>query len=238
MIHIAICDDSIVDRKILERILIAMFKVHNLEILAEHFSSGEEFLARHQPGKYAILFLDIIMGDLNGIETGKRIRKIDTELEIIYCSSSMDFTLASYEVFAFGYLVKPFDATKISALIDYFLQKKPVYQTRYIKVRSNYKEYMIHYKDILYVESEDKRVLFHTTNQGIIPIYEKLSEIQEQLKDVRFLRCHQSYLVNMDHIVEAAATDFVLMNNELVPIRKRERKQLLDTYKEYQTGGN
>ncbi len=238
MIHIAICDDSIVDRKILERILIAMFKVHNLEILVDQFSSGEEFLAQHQPGKYAILFLDIIMGDLNGIETGKRIRKIDTELEIIYCSSSMDFTLASYEVFAFGYLVKPFDATKISALIDYFLQKKPAYQTRYIKVRSNYKEYVIHYKDILYVESEDKRVLFHTTNQGIIPIYEKLSEIQEQLKDVRFLRCHQSYLVNMDHIVKATATDFVLMNNELVPIRKRERKQLLDAYKEYQAGGN
>ena len=93
---------------------------------------------------------------------------------------------------------------------------------------------MIHYKDILYVESSDKRVLFHTVNQGIIPLYEKLSEIQEQLKDARFLRCHQSYLVNMEHIVKATATDFVLMNNELVPIRKRERKQLLDTYKEYQ----
>lgn len=84
------------------------FRVHNLEITVDHFSSGEEFLTQHQPGKYAILFLDIMMGELNGIETGKRIRKIDTELEIIYCSSSMDFTLASYEVFAFGYLVKPF----------------------------------------------------------------------------------------------------------------------------------
>lgn len=235
MIHIAICDDSIVDRKILERILVAIFKVHNLEIVVDQFDCGEEFLEQHEPGKYALLFLDILMGDLNGIETGKMIRRVDTELEIIYCSSSMDFTLASYEVFAFGYLLKPFSVTKISALVDYFLQKKPVYQTRFIKIRSNYKEYVIHYKDILYVESEDKRVLFHTINQGMIPIYEKLSSMQNQLKDSRFLRCHQSYLVNMDHIVKATATDFVLMDNELVPIRKRERKQLLDIYKKYQS---
>ena len=107
MIHIAICDDSIVDRKILERILVAMFRVHNLEITVDHFSSGEEFLTQHQPGKYAILFLDIMMGELNGIETGKRIRKIDTELEIIYCSSSMDFTLASYEAVSYTHLTLP-----------------------------------------------------------------------------------------------------------------------------------
>lgn len=233
MIRIAICDDSRIERTILAQLLESLIKERSLECSITCFDSGEELLRKYEKEQFDLLFLDIIMSNLNGIDTGREIRKQDVKVEIIYCTSSMDFTLASYEVFALGYLLKPLAVEKLSALLDYFLQKQPDFTTKFLSIRSRYTDYIIYYKDLLYAESSDKVVSFHTVNQGVIQAYEKLMNIEEQLKDNRFLRCHQSYIVNLEHVIRAEATDFLMMNGELVPIRKRERKQIIEYYKNY-----
>ena len=77
------------------------------------------------------------------------------------------------------------------------------------------------------------RSVYHMESMEDVTVYEKLGEVEEKLEDPRFMRCHQSYIVNLDYVQDVDQNDFVLPDAERVPIRKREKKKILDQYKEY-----
>ena len=92
---------------------------------------------------------------------------------------------------------------------------------------------IIPYKDIIYMESDNKVVYIHTTKQGEVKVYGKLDSFEEQIKDVRYLRCHQSYLVNLDYVAGLVDSDFIMLNDDMIPIRKTGRKLLIKKYEEF-----
>lgn len=233
MINIAICDDGEIEQKILENMLQGLFQKRNLMCSIEKFCSGEELLEKYENGRFDLIVLDIYMKQLNGIETGREIRKYDRDVDIIYCTSSADFALESYDVFAIGYLLKPFNSKKLDFLVGYFLERKPSLKKNHITVLSKYQEKILQFDQIRYVESSDKIVVYHMESMEDVTVYEKLGEVEEKLEDPRFMRCHQSYIVNLDYVQDVDQNDFVLPDAERVPIRKREKKKILDQYKEY-----
>ena len=173
------------------------------------------------------------MGEINGMEAGKKIRELDQMVEIIYCTSSKDFAIAAYEIHSLGYLLKPYESAKIGALIDYYVQRHPQENQNFIQVKSKRKSVIIPYKDIIYMESDNKVVYIHTTSQGDVKVYGKLDSFESQMKDERYLRCHQSYLVNMGFVVGLIDSDFVMINDDVIPIRKSGRKILVKKYEEF-----
>ncbi len=200
------------------------------------FDSGEALLAEYKEKKYQLIFLDIMMGEMNGIDVGKEIRQHDFDTEIIYCTSSQDFLLASYEVFAMGYVLKPYDMLQIGKLIEYFCYKHEIDATKYLTVKSNFIERKIFFREIVFVESMDKVVLFHTNTSGIIKVYDKLGHIDEELSgEDKFLRCHQSYIINLDYVARIVETEFITIMNNLIPIRRRDRKVIRERYYEYKS---
>ena len=92
---------------------------------------------------------------------------------------------------------------------------------------------MIPYKDIIYMESDNKVVYIHTTTQGAVKVYSKLDAFEEEIKDERFLRCHQSYLVNLQYVAGLINSDFIMLNDNMIPIRKSGRKLIVKKYEEY-----
>jgi DNA-binding LytR/AlgR family response regulator len=205
----------------------------SVECSIESFHNGEELLATFERKKYDLLFLDILMGELNGIDVGKRVRECDLDTEIIYCTSSKDFLMASYEVFALGYILKPFSMLQVGRLIDYFLYKNRITSTQFVAVKTGSVQRKIYFKEIIYVESMNKVVFFHTISNGEIRVYGKLNDFEKELDDRKFLRCHQSYIINMDYIARMSDNEFVTLTNSLIPIRRRERKLIRDKYYEY-----
>lgn len=233
MIEVAICEDSRMDRELLYKIISVLMSDRGLEFRIDTYESGESLVTGYSNRPYDLIFLDILMGEINGMEAGKKIRELDQMVEIIYCTSSKDFAIAAYEIHSLGYLLKPYESAKIGALIDYYVQRHPQENQNFIQVKSKRKSVIIPYKDIIYMESDNKVVYIHTTSQGDVKVYGKLDSFESQMKDERYLRCHQSYLVNMGFVAGLIDSDFVMINDDVIPIRKSGRKILIKKYEEF-----
>lgn len=211
MRKIAICDDSKLDRQLLKVVIQTYFENNEEEFKIFEYELGDNLL---DDIEVELLFLDIIM---NGMKIARKLRDIQFKAPIIFLTAHADYAVESYEVYVAGYLLKPYDTNKLTLLLDEVLQRS-VQKRIAVKVKKQHRYLEIN--DIMYVES-DKHVLnIHLKDSRVIQTTEKLSELKKTINSKRFIRCHQSYLVNMDYIKDAK-TDFILSNDIRIPIRVR-----------------
>lgn len=223
MRKIAICDDSKLDRQLLKVVIQTYFENNEEEFKIFEYELGDNLL---DDIEVELLFLDIIM---NGMKIARKLRDIQFKAPIIFLTAHADYAVESYEVYAAGYLLKPYDTNKLTLLLDEVLQRS-VQKRIAVKVKKQHRYLEIN--DIMYVES-DKHVLnIHLKDSRVIQTTEKLSELEKTINSKRFIRCHQSYLVNMDYIKDAK-TDFILSNDIRIPIRVRGRKEIIERYHKY-----
>lgn len=231
MRKIAICDDSKLDRQLLKVVIQTYFENNEEEFKIFEYESGDNLLAEIEEGhiEVELLFLDIIMNGTNGMKITRKLRDIQFKAPIIFLTAHADYAVESYEVYAAGYLLKPYDTNKLTLLLDEVLQRS-VQKRIAVKVKKQHRYLEIN--DIMYAES-DKHVLnIHLKDSRVIQTTEKLSELKKTINSKRFIRCHQSYLVNMDYIKDAK-TDFILSNDIRIPIRVRGRKEIIERYHKY-----
>ena len=223
MRKIAICDDSKLDRQLLKVVIQTYFEYNEEEFKIFEYELGDNLL---DDIEVELLFLDIIM---NGMKIARKLRDIQFKAPIIFLTAHADYAVESYEVYAAGYLLKPYDTNKLTLLLDEVLQRS-VQKRIAVKVKKQHRYLEIN--DIMYAES-DKHVLnIHLKDSRVIQTTEKLSELKKTINSKRFIRCHQSYLVNMDYIKDAK-TDFILSNDIRIPIRVRGRKEIIERYHKY-----
>ena len=223
MRKIAICDDSKLDRQLLKVVIQTYFENNEEEFKIFEYELGDNLL---DDIEVELLFLDIIM---NGMKIARKLRDIQFKAPIIFLTAHADYAVESYEVYVAGYLLKPYDTNKLTLLLDEVLQRS-VQKRIAVKVKRQHRYLEIN--DIMYVES-DKHVLnIHLKDSRVIQTTEKLSELKKTINSKRFIRCHQSYLVNMDYIKDAK-TDFILSNDIRIPIRVRGRKEIIERYHKY-----
>ena len=233
MITIGICDDNEIELMILNNFIVKYFDEKQLDYHIHSFKSGKELLSFYEKHNLDLLLLDIYMDDINGIESGKSIRSLDSKVEIIFCTASSSHALESYDMLAFGYLVKPFDANKLKQLLEKFIESRPHTEHKHLVVKSNYSDRVIDYHEIVYIESDDKVLSIYLISGETVKTYGKLNEIESQLNSTKFLRCHQSYIINMEHVKNIVEEDFLTVTDFLVPIRKRESRKIRDMYLGY-----
>ena len=122
MIKVAICEDSKMDREVLQRIVEYLMQERGLGFQIEIYEDGESLLEGYSNHPVDLIFLDVMMKELDGIEVGRKIREVDQAVEIVYCTSSKDFAIVAYEIHALGYLLKPYEPGRIGAVLDYYVQ--------------------------------------------------------------------------------------------------------------------
>lgn len=228
--NIAICDDSSLARKSLTNLLEIYFSKKSMTYRIDQYDNGIELLYEVEDGRaYDVIFLDIFMEKLLGIEVAKKLRKLKYNGEIIFLSESSDFAVESYDVKASGYILKPLDYEKLCLSIDRTIHSIDV-GTYHIRRRNSF--IIVPYDEITYVESSNSKCILHRSNNEKYVIYKKLCEIENELNDKRFLRSHQSYLVNMDYII-GVSNQFELSTGESVLIRQRNLKEIRLAYLDY-----
>ena len=219
--NIAVCDDDARDRAAICAILDRYIKQNNYICDICTFESGEELLAAFSLALYDVIFLDIYMKGISGIEAAKRIRAIDPTCAIIFITSSSDHSLESYSIRGSAYVVKPIkDEDMLSALFscrDIFSRN-----AKYIEIRVDRVDMKIPLIKIYYVESRANYLLFHT-GEGDYLTRLALDEAEKQLGGEPFYRCHKSYLVNTNHIAKLSGNDVLMKNGDAVPMRKNGR---------------
>lgn len=231
MLHLAICDDRMEDRKRLCRLLKEYGQYNNLELTVDQWSTGEDLLRAFAPGHYHLLFLDIYMKQLNGVETARTLREQDENCAIVFVTTSPEHAVDGFNVNALHYLLKPITAAQLDTVFQRLtrLQKK---EPAYITVRSQRLEVRCNVDEIVFAEIYDKLCLIHTKT-STIQTYTPLDEIERQVPCGLFLRCHRSYLVNMSYITRMEDTQFTVQDKHLIPIRKNDRQTLKQRYLDY-----
>lgn len=229
--NIAVCDDNLSDREIIRQQLNIYFSDKFIDYNIDSYENGVNLIYSIDDGEhYDIIFLDMYMDKLKGIEVAHRLRNMNYKGKIIFLTATEEFAVQSYDVEASGYLVKPHDINKISTVLDRVLSNYEDVYTYPIKKRNVIIK--VPYSDIEYIESNNSKCILHHIDGTKYTIYKKLNDIEEEINNNTYLRCHQSYLVNMNK-VESVDTDFTMKSGDIVPIRTRNFNEIRKEYCNY-----
>ncbi len=226
--HIIICDDNIGDRKSLNRSLRSFVTQNGLDAKIVSTEDGKALLSLEPESlsEIELFFLDIYMVHSNGFDVAKILRSKGVTAPIVFLTSSPDYAVQSYEVDAFSYLLKPVSQEKLKSLMERFIQN---YRPRSIFLGGR----LFVQEDIVYIESNLKNITIHFTNGTSSRVREKLDTVEQQMEGSTFLRCHQSYLVNLRHVRGVENETFLTILNQAVLIRKRDFSELRKKYYDY-----
>lgn len=223
MINIGVCDDELQHRINIKELLNKLLNTYPISYNIYEYSSGEELLNNY-PENLDILIMDIQMKLINGMETAKKIREFDENLEIIFMTSFLEFMQDGYEVKAYRYILKPITESKISknilSCINEIIKKRSNYLTINVK---NYID-RIKIDSILYIETDRPNILIYTSDK-IYSTKMSISKIEKILSEYGFFRCHNSYVVNLK-LIESMNNNTITLKNKSIPVSKYRTKAL------------
>lgn len=230
--NIAIIDDIASDAEQLKRIITSYFENRQIPTEIRYFSSAEAFFDDYRPGNFQILFLDIYMDGITGMEAARRIRNQSDDCILVFVTTSSEFAVESYDVNAAYYLLKPFQPEKLCQILDSFRLKEALH-ARYIEIISDRVPVHVPLHSILYADTFRNAVCLHT-DAGPLRSYLTFHKFEDQIRDCHnFLSCYRGCMVNMDRIQEATDDGFLLDNGETVQIRKRGSAAIRKAYLQY-----
>ncbi len=233
--NIAVVDDEAAIREQIG----GFIKKRNPDFNISDFATGEELLAADT--EFDIIFLDIQMKGMGGIEAAKTIRQSNADRVIIFITGIKEHVFEAFDVSAFHYLLKPIAEQKFMEVLGRAIEeagKRKGQKERQIFIRAKNQGYTLNLNSILYIESRGKKVEVHTTDmEDVIESYATMDELEEQLGD-GFYRCHRGYLVNMAHIARYDSDSIFLSSGEKVYLTRKKHNEFVKAYMWYlQNGG-
>lgn len=227
MLRIGICDDSadarVALRAALER---ALERRRSGEASFFEFSSGEGLLRwmEKHAGELDLVFLDIEMGELDGMETARRLREADEGLGLVFVTGYTDYVFDGYSVGALGYLMKPPKADRLDGVLDRAAEARLREGDRVFLCRSGETLYRIPKKTILYFASDRRQVTCVSTDRTCT-FYGKLDAVERDVGE-GFVRVHQRYLVRAG-AVDRLEGNQVFVGEEALPVSRACRPAAL-----------
>lgn len=233
-LYIAIVDDEKLQTDAMKSLIKQMTKEMDLSLNLVSYSSGEGFLFELEENRQLdIVFLDIEMKQINGLEVARKIREIDSEVTIVFATAFAEYAVQGYEVQALDYLLKPIEKDKIKKVIQRHLDRKPLVK-EIVTLEAEGKLYKIVLEDILYIEVIKRECEIHLTDR-ILTVTSSLKELADKLNE-NFIQTHRSYLVNVGHIHRLLKTDVELSNGQIVPVSRRLAKEVQEKFIAYNKG--
>lgn len=231
ILDIAVVDDE----KAIREHICALIEEQKPESSIEAYATGEELLASGK--RFDIVFLDIQMDGINGIEAARNLRERQEDTVLIFITGIKEYVFDALDLYAFHYLLKPVDEEKFEEVLERAaeeVKKKKKRKCLFIRTRN----LTLDQSDILYVESRAKKLEIHTAGvDKAIEIYASMDELEGQLGE-EFYRCHRAYIVNMAHITEYDNESITLTNGDRVYLTKKKYGEFVKAYMWFlQNGG-
>ena len=239
MIKIAFCD---ADMEVLHQMneLLDRYRVErNEDITYAAFQSPFELLTEIEKGiRPDILFLDVVMPGQNGMDVAKEIRQYDTNMKIIFLTSSPEFAVESYSVGAYFYQLKPIWEESFFRLMDAVLVECEKKKKNSLILRSKDGITRIDLQQLEYCEVLGRKLLFHLENGAVLESAGSLDDLAGQLMQYsNFFRPHRSFLVNMEYIQNISSRSIKMVNDAEIPIPHGKCSEIKNTYMEYAFNG-
>jgi DNA-binding LytR/AlgR family response regulator len=226
-LKVALCEDTPVDADL----LVALIDMSKIAYTLDSFSSGEALLEVFEKEKYDLVFLDVYMGELTGVQTAERIRDIDTQVVIVFTTTSDDFTREGYRLNAYKYLLKPVVEEDVVDALELATLKRDKAQGATLAIVTDNVPVFIPFNDIVFVESSNRKSLIYTTSETYATTM-TIDALEKLLPSPRFLRSHRSYIVNLDH-VDDLEEDFIMDNGDIAYVAVKNHRKIKHAYDDY-----
>ena len=233
--NIAIVDDRAKERDALKALLVEYAAANRLALSLRELASGEDFLAAFAPFTYTVIFLDIYMDGMTGMETAKSIRKTDTDTPVIFLTTSREHMGDAFSIHAFDYIEKPVSREKLFKCMDDLLKTHTILCTETLDFTYDRADHRLPFPDIVAVRTAESNYLDITDKRGeSYHIRMTFSSVCERLgTDSRFLTVNRGILVNMDYIVRFENGVCVLKNGREYPVFTKKVKETEQKWQNY-----
>ena len=227
---VAIIEDNNEYSETLKNYIEQYAKENSLNIALSIFPNGERIVNDFK-SDYDIIFMDIEMPVMDGIEASTKIREIDSECIIIFISNYTQYAIKGYAVNALDYLTKPLEYTLFKNTMSKAILKVQSKQNKSIFIQSSSETYRFDINEIIYIEVYKHRVTFHTTKDNY-DMRGTLQDVEKQLPNNQFVRCNSGIIVNLKYVTGISKDSLVVFDEEL-PIARSRKKDVLNMLTRY-----
>ena len=236
MIKIGICDDDLRAAGETQQYLDELGKKYGYRLEMDVYASGEELIREYQEGAgFDLIYLDIEMKQMDGIETAKWIREHHHHVILIYISSYDTYLKQLFEVEPFRFQQKPVGKEEFASVFLKAMARIEEQKESYFRFQSGRNMMNLLCRDILYLESAGRKIIVHTRNRTY-EYYDKLDHAQEMLEEKRFVRIHKAYLVNMDNVEAFQYERLSLKDGTILSISEKNRPRVRSIFWDYCRG--
>lgn len=229
MLRIAIVDDETKDAERLQSLTEAYFAQQQEACRILRYEDGALFLQRYEP--HDIVFMDIKMKTLDGLDTARFLRKLGSDSVLIFVTRMAQFAIRGYEVEALDFILKPVDEASVTYVLDRALQRVRARQGVLLPLRVGSETLTVSTNDLYYIEVYNHDLIYHT-RMGDYTVRGTLNSVRDKLQANGFLSCHRSYLVNLKY-VSSVQEDALTVAGAAVPIARASRKQFMQGFINY-----
>ena len=223
--NVAIVDDELEMRQTLVDYIGRFGEESGIELETVTFESGEQFLKNYKL-IFDIIIFDIDMPGINGIDTARKLREMDSNVTIIFVTNIAQYAINGYEVDAVDYILKPVSYYDFSMKFHRTVAKAAQKKERTIKIEIA--------EALIYVEVLSHYLYFHTTKRDYRS-RGNISEIEKELEKYNFVRIHRSYIVNLKYVSKVLSKE-VTVGEHVLPVSRNYKEKLKDEYLKYIRG--
>jgi len=223
LLEIALCDDDECILNQLNTMIIEYFKKKGVKVITRTYASGEELLQGSK--KFHVIFLDIKMDKINGIETARIIRRKDKRVKIIYITNSSNYQNDAFSVRAFGYIIKPITYEAVYEQLDDAIEYSQIDKSNIaFTFNTDMGIKTLNVEAIYYFESYNHKIQI-VTKDKTLKVSDNINNILNAFKPYGFSMPHKSFVINLLYVSSIKGYDVTLTNGNLIPISQKRAVQ-------------
>ena len=233
MIQIAIVEDDAAARVRIRECLDYVAAENQIVFDIHEYCSGFSFIGQYVPG-FDIVFMDIEMPGMNGMDAARALRKMDSNVVLIFVTNMAQYAISGYEVDALDFVLKPVNKYSFALKVKRAIARTTKRTDDYVQIKTDGGFHRVRITAIKYLEIDGHYVIYHTTD-GNFTEYGTLKDAERKVNRSHFVRCNRSFLVNLRH-VKSVNKDSVYVDGDELIISRPQRKSFLAALSEFMGG--
>lgn len=232
MYNVAICDDTEEERLQAAEYAGRFFEREGIEVRIDTYAAGRELLESGR--KYDLYLLDVLMPGMSGIDAAQALAEDKDHPVVVFITSSLESAVEGYRVEAAGFILKPVEEESFWSTMERVVRRRLGVKKAVLSLVHNRVNVELPLERLAWFENRLHRVFVKLTDGEVLSVNQKLSELQLVLEPhSQFLRCHQSYLVNLDYVDKLEDSCFYMRDGQMIPISRNFYKQSKNAYYHY-----
>lgn len=232
MYNVAVCDDTEEERLQAAEYAGRFFEREGIEVHIDTYAAGRELLESGR--KYDLYLLDVLMPGMSGIDAAQALAEDKDHPVVVFITSSLESAVEGYRVEAAGFILKPVEEESFWSTMERVVRRRLGVKKAVLSVVHNRVNVELPLERLAWFENRLHRVFVKLTDGEVLSVNQKLSELQLVLEPhSQFLRCHQSYLVNLDYVDKLEDSCFYMRDGQMIPISRNFYKQSKNAYYHY-----